>query len=93
MENLEKESFNEFECKECELEDITTMLWYIIEDYYVGVKKEDIYTKANNYDRLGVYLNNIHTLLFGKQEEMKKFIDKVYTERRNKKQQEMEVNV
>lgn len=89
MENLEKESFWQFECKECELKDITTMLWYIIEDYYTGVKEDDIYTKANNYDRLGVYLNNIHTLLLGKQEEMKNFIDKAYEERKNKKEANM----
>lgn len=81
MENLEKESFWQLECKECEFESITTMLWFLIEDYYIGVKQEDIYTKANNYDRLGIYLNNIHSLLFTKQKEMKEFIDKVYAER------------
>lgn len=86
MENLEKESFWQLECKECELGDIVTMLWFLIEDYYVGVNQEDIYTKANNYDRLGIYLNNIHSLLFAKQKEMKEFIDKVYVERKTVKE-------
>lgn len=81
-ENLEKESFWQLECKECELNDITMMLWYLLEDYYTGVEEEDIYTKANNYDRLRVYLCNIHTLLFTKQQEMKNFIDKVYVEKK-----------
>lgn len=84
--NLEQEVFWQYECKECEIEDITTMLWYLIEDYYTGVKQEDIYTKANNYERLGVYLRNMHSLLFDKQKEMKDFIDKVYTEKRAMKE-------
>lgn len=84
MGDKEKECFNEFEYKEVELENITTMLWYIIEDYYT-LQKNDVYTKANNYDRLGVYLNNIHTLLLDRQTEMKEFIDKVYKERKGEK--------
>lgn len=84
MGDKEKECFNEFEYKEVELENITTMLWYIIEDYYT-LQKNDVYTKANNYDRLGVFLNNIHTLLLDRQTEMKEFIDKVYKERKGEK--------
>ena len=85
MEELKKEAFNQLECKQCEIRDITTMLWYIIEDYYTGVKEEDIYTKANNYNRLGIYLINIHELLFSKQKEMEKFIDKIYKEKKENK--------
>lgn len=84
MEELKKEAFNQLECKQCEIEDITTMLWYIYEDYYTGVKEEDIYTKANNYDRLGTYLINIHSLLYTKQEEMKSFIDSVYEQKKKR---------
>lgn len=76
---------NEFECKEAELDEITTMLWYLYEDYYV-CQKDDLYTKANNYDRLGTYLANIHRLLIDRTEEMKNFIDKVYEARRNQKE-------
>lgn len=86
MGEKEKDSFWQFECKECEINDITTMLWYLIEDYYTGVKQEDLYTKANNYDRLGVYLSNLHTLLFTKHKEMKKFIDDVQAERKLQKE-------
>ena len=38
------------------------MLWYLIEDYYIAEEKY-LLTKVNNYDRLEIYLINIHTLL------------------------------
>ena len=81
MENLEKESFSKLECMECEIGDITEMLWYIYEDFYTLVN-EDIYTKANYYDRLGTYLLNIHSLLLSKQKEINEFIEAVYKERK-----------
>lgn len=84
IERKEEKIFNEFEAKECQLEEIKDMLWLIYEDYY-GIKEKDLYTKANNYDRLERYLINIYTLLDLRQEEMSRFIDDVYEERNNKK--------
>lgn len=69
----------EYEYKEAELNEITTMLWFLIEDYYVGEKKYDMYTKANNYDRLQIYLNNLHRLLYNLDIEMQNFIKKEYS--------------
>lgn len=60
------------------------MLWLVYEDYY-GIKENDIYTKANNYDRLERYLINIHSLLRSRQQEMARFIDDVYAERKGMK--------
>ena len=62
MESKEEKVFDEFQRKECELEEITDMLWLVYKDYY-GIKEKDIYTKANNYDRLERYLINIHSLV------------------------------
>lgn len=62
------------------------MLWYTYEDYY-SLQKDDIYTKADNYDRLGTYLINIHSLLLSQQKEMNEFIDKVYEEKKSAKQE------
>lgn len=83
MQNIEEKVFDEFQQKECELEEITDMLWLVYEDYY-GVKENDLYTKANNYDRLERYLINIHSLLYSKKQEMTNFIDEVYAERKGK---------
>lgn len=83
MQNVEEKVFNEFQQKECELEEITDMLWLVYEDYY-GVKGNDLYTKANNYDRLERYLINIHSLLYSRKQEMTNFIDDVYAERKGK---------
>lgn len=84
MKNKENNAFMEFERKECEINEITDMLWLVYEDYY-GIKNSDLYTKANNYDRLERYLINIHSLLYSRQQEMKKFIEDVYIERKAKK--------
>ena len=83
MEN-ELDIFREYENKECEFNDITHMLWLIYEDYY-SLQENDLYTKANNYDRLGIYLTNIHTLLYNLTKEMRENIDKVYEFRKNNK--------
>ena len=83
MQNIEEKVFDEFQQKECELEEITDMLWLVYEDSY-GVKENDLYTKANNYDRLERYLINIHSLLCSKKQEMTNFIDDVYAERKGK---------
>lgn len=83
MQNIEEKVFDEFQQKECELEEITDMLWLVYEDYY-GVKENDLYTKANNYDRLERYLINIHSLLCSKKQEMTNFINDVYAERKGK---------
>ena len=84
MQNIEEKVFDEFQQKECELEKITDMLWLVYEDYY-GVKENDLHTKANNYDRLERYLINIHSLLRSRQQEMARFIDDVYAERKGMK--------
>lgn len=70
------EAFRKLESHEAELEQITTMFWYVIEDYY-AVKEHDLYTKANNCDRLYTYLFNIHTLLLNQDKELQAFEDKV----------------
>lgn len=53
------------------------MFWYVIEDYY-AVKEHDLYTKANNYDRLYTYLFNIHTLLLNQDKELQDFVNNTY---------------
>lgn len=83
MQNIEEKVFDEFQQKECELEEIIDMLWLVYEDYY-GIKENDLYIKANNYDRLERYLINIHSLLYSKKQEMTNFIDDVYAERKGK---------
>lgn len=83
MQNIKEKVFDEFQQKELELGEITDMLWLVYEDYY-GVKENDLYTRANNYDRLERYLINIHTLLCLRKQEMTDFIDEVYAERKGK---------
>ena len=78
----ELDIFREYENKECEFNDITHLLWLVYEDYY-SLQKNDLYTKADNYDRLGIYLINIHTLLYNATKEMRKNINKVYEFRKN----------
>lgn len=89
MESKEEKVFDEFQTKECEIEEIIDMLWLVYEDYY-GIKENDIYTKANNYDRLERYLINIHSLLSLRKQEMTNFIDDVYAERRGMKEGALE---
>lgn len=89
MESKEEKVFDEFQTKECEIEEIVDMLWLVYEDYY-GIKENDLYTKANNYDRLERYLINIHSLLSLRKQEMTKFIDDVYAERRGMKEGALE---
>lgn len=89
MESKQEKVFDEFQTKECEIEEIVDMLWLVYEDYY-GIKENDIYTKANNYDRLERYLINIHSLLSLRKQEMTKFIDDVYAERRGMKEGALE---
>lgn len=84
MNRKEEKIFDEFQTKECEIEEIIDMLWLVYKDYY-GIKENDIYTKANNYDRLERYLINIHSLLRSRQQEMARFIDDVYAERKGMK--------
>lgn len=80
----ERNIFEEFERKECELQEITDMLWLVYEDYY-SLQKNDLYTKANNYDRLEKYLINIHSLLYARHKEMEDMINEVYAERKSLK--------
>lgn len=80
MGSKEKDSFWKFECMATEIEEVTDMLWYIYEDYY-SYTNNDLYTKANYYDRLGTLLINIHSLLLSKQNEMKQFIEDVCKEK------------
>lgn len=79
MENISnlRNCLQEYESKEAELGEITTMLWYILEDYWAG-QSPDLYTKANNYDRLYTYLFNVHSLLLDRLKEMQTYIDKQY---------------
>ena len=81
---MEKEIFSKFEQKKCELQEITDMLWLVYEDYYT-IKENSLYTKADNYDRLGRYLINIHSLLYTRHKEMEEIVNEVYAERKAKK--------
>lgn len=80
---VESKCFSEFENKQFEIEEITKMLWYIIDDYYINQINKEIYNKAINFDRLQTYLTNIYTLLDTTQKEMKQYIEKVLLEREN----------
>ena len=61
--------FTDYDSAQCELEQISEMLWYVYEDYYSSTK-EDIYTKANYYDRVGVFIYNIQNSLLNLSKEM-----------------------
>lgn len=87
VEEKEKEILSDYEYKLAQIEEITTMLWYIMEDYS-GIdidKQNELYYKANYYDRMKIYLSNLHQLLYDRQEEMKKNIDDYYSKRRKAK--------
>lgn len=86
MDNLKRDILSQYESAKINIEEITTMLWYVYEDYY-GIIENDIYTKSNNYDRLGTYLINIHSLLLSQQKEMEEIIDKTYEEIKSTKQE------
>lgn len=86
MDNLKRDILSQYESAKINIEEITTMLWYVYEDYY-GITENEIYTKANNYDRLGTYLYNIHSLLLSQQKEMEEIIDKTYEEIKSIKQE------
>ena len=72
-ENNTIDFISEYETKLQEFKDITHMLWLIYEDYYT-MQKNNLYEKADKYDRLGIFLLNIHSLLFKTITEMEKFI-------------------
>lgn len=74
-----KDIIFEYENKQVQLEEITTMLWYIYEDYYTQ-GEIDLYTKANNYDRLRVFLYNLHSQLTNLQDEMLDYTNKAFEE-------------
>lgn len=78
---MKEDILHEYELKECELEEIKDMLWLVYEDYY-SIIEDDLYAKANKYDRLERYLINIYTLLSIRNKEMKEIINKVYEERK-----------
>lgn len=71
------EAFRELERHEIELEQIVEMLWYVMEDYYEP-RTQDLYTKANSFDRLYCFLYNIHTLLLNKQKDMQNYVENTY---------------
>lgn len=74
-----KDIIFEYENKQVQLEEITTMLWYIYEDYYAQ-GEIDLYTKANNYDRLRVFLYNLYSQLNNLQDEMLDYTNKAFEE-------------
>ena len=71
--NMNIDFISEYETKLQEFKDITHMIWLIYEDYYT-IQKNDLYEKADKYDRLGVFLLNIHTLLFKATKEMETYL-------------------
>ena len=71
--NMKIDLISEYETKLQEFKDITHMIWLIYEDYY-SMQKNDLYEKADKYDRLGVFLLNIHTLLFKATTEMETYL-------------------
>lgn len=66
--------FTDYDSAQCELEKITEMLWFVYEDYY-AFDNQDLYTKANYYDRVGTFLFNIQNLLENLSEGMKEKIE------------------
>ena len=46
-----KDFFLDYDSAQCELEQITEMLWFVYEDYY-AFENQDFCTKANYYDRV-----------------------------------------
>lgn len=73
----EKSILYEYEGKQIALEQLNQMLWYIYEDYYSS-NNYDLYTKANYYDRLGVFLYNIQNQLNNIQDEMLDYTNRAF---------------
>lgn len=67
----------EYKNKQLSVEKISTMLWYICKDY-CNSDTEDVYIKANNYDRLKVYLFNLQNQLDDLQNKMRDYADKQF---------------
>lgn len=74
-----KDILYEYEEKQVQLEELDKMLWYIYEDYYT-FENQDLYTKANYYDRLRSFLYNIQNQLHNIQQEMLDYINKGFEE-------------
>ena len=66
--------FLDYDSAQCELEKITEMLWFVYEDYY-AFENQDLYTKANYYDRVGTFLFNIQNLLENLSDRMKEKVE------------------
>ena len=74
-----KDILYEYEEKQVQLEELDKMLWYIYEDYYT-FENQDLYTKANYYDRLRSFLYNIQNQLHSIQQEMLDYTNKAFKE-------------
>ena len=74
-----KDILYEYEEKQVQLEELDKMLWYIYEDYYT-FENQDLYTKANYYDRLKSFLYNIQNQLHNIQQEMLDYTNKGFEE-------------
>ena len=74
-----KDILYEYEEKQVQLEELDKMLWYIYEDYYT-FENQDLYTKANYYDRLRSFLYNIQNQLHSIQQEMLDYTNKAFEE-------------
>lgn len=85
-----KDILYEYESKQVELEELNKMLWYVYEDYYSS-EKIDLYTKANNYDRLRVFLYNIQNQLNNIQDEMLDFVNKAFEELKEEPVEDTEI--
>lgn len=80
---MEKESFNKFECLNCELEDLKDMLWLMEEDCFVfDVRHCDEYEIRDKYITAQIMTKAISKLLYNYIKENNEFIDKVYAERK-----------
>lgn len=72
-----KDILYEYKNKQLSVEKISTMIWYICKDY-CDSDTEDVYIKANNYDRLKVYLFNLQNQLNDLQEKMRNYADEQF---------------
>lgn len=87
MEKLENESFNKFECLNCELEDLKDMLWLMEEDCFAfNINKYKDYELRDKFITAQIMTRAISKLLNNHIKENDEFINRVYAERKAQKE-------
>lgn len=83
MEKLEKESFDKFECLNCELEDLREMIWLMQEDCFLfKIDKYDNWEIRDKFRTAQIMTKAIYDLLNYKIKENDNFINKVHAEKK-----------